>query len=123
MKLRNKKTGEAGYLELEKGDDERYIGLRVYKNDFMYKRYNSLAELNAEWEDYEPPMLKIKSEKICKIVRDWYEYHDTNLPIYREDACTLSIDHTARIEFWDRVFADLNEYKPYTIEELCGDEK
>ena len=55
MKLRNKQTGETGYLELEKGDSEKYIGLKVYLNDFMYKRYGSLDKLNEEWEDYKEP--------------------------------------------------------------------
>lgn len=39
MKLRNKKTGEIGYLH----------------SGYNYKDYNSLAELLEEWEDYEEP--------------------------------------------------------------------
>ena len=63
MKLRNKKTGEIGYLELEKADDKNNIALRVYKNDFIYKRYESLTEVIAEWEDYEENRVQIKLEK------------------------------------------------------------
>ena len=60
MRLRSKETGETGYLELEEGDDGKYTGLRVYKNDFLYKRYDSLSELIEEWEDYKPkePLIK-----------------------------------------------------------------
>lgn len=41
MKLRNKKTGEI------KAFDE------VMREAYKWNNYNSLAELNAEWEDYE----------------------------------------------------------------------
>ena len=44
MKLRNKKTGEIVIKHLAiKGNNE------------VAKTYDSLAELNAEWEDYEEP--------------------------------------------------------------------
>lgn len=43
MKLRNKKTGEI------KAFDE------VMREAYKWNNYNSLAELNAEWEDYEEP--------------------------------------------------------------------
>lgn len=43
MKLRNKKTGEI----LETGDNFLHMAGRYL--------YNSLAELNEEWEDYEEP--------------------------------------------------------------------
>ena len=56
MKLRNKKTGEIvdfGYLQ---SDYIAPLVLTTHENDKpeMYL-YNSLAELNAEWEDYEEP--------------------------------------------------------------------
>ena len=52
MKLRNKRTGEVadfGYLQ---SDHVAPLVLTTYENDKpkMYK-YNSLAELNSEWED------------------------------------------------------------------------
>lgn len=47
MKLRNKETGEIGYLF--SGSDNR---VQVARNSgYNYKYYDSLAELNAEWED------------------------------------------------------------------------
>jgi hypothetical protein len=56
MKLKNKKTGEVvdfGYLQ---SDHVAPLVLTTYENDKpkMYK-YNSLAELNSEWEDYKEP--------------------------------------------------------------------
>lgn len=54
MKLRNKKTGEIGWLENYYGDtDEKMIAVLDRKTE--YHPYNSLAELNEEWEDYEEP--------------------------------------------------------------------
>lgn len=48
MKLRNKKTGEV----VERVDISiRKVGV-VFNND---ETYNSLAELNEDWEDYEEP--------------------------------------------------------------------
>lgn len=56
MKLRNKRRGEIvefGYLQ---SDYVAPLVLTIYENDKpeMYS-YNSLAELKAEWEDYEEP--------------------------------------------------------------------
>ena len=53
MKLRNKKTGEiVDYISFEKGGGQ--ISMYVFDTNTHYY-YNSLAELNAEWEDYEEP--------------------------------------------------------------------
>lgn len=112
MRLRNKKTGEV--MGLSMAGDIAWVG---------NYRYHSLAELNEHWEDYTIPEPLIKDSRACKIIRDWYEYHDTNLPIYCEDACTLSIDHSARIEFQERVFRNLEQDYRYAITELCGDEE
>lgn len=54
MKLQNKKTGEIRNLsvDMDRPDD----GIRVYADDGVsYRMYNSLAELNENWEDYEEP--------------------------------------------------------------------
>ena len=47
MKLKNKKTGEVAEVT--------GIFNRNDKPDFVIDSYNSLAELNKEWEDYEEP--------------------------------------------------------------------
>ena len=56
MKLKNKKTGEIVEFRYLQSDYVAPLVLTTYENDKpeMYS-YNSLAELNAEWEDYEEP--------------------------------------------------------------------
>lgn len=56
IKLRNKKTGEIGEFRYLQSDYVAPLVLTTYENDkpMMYS-YNSLAELNEEWEDYEEP--------------------------------------------------------------------
>ena len=57
MKLRNKKTGEivrVEFLNNWQTDDGTEIGFRECSTNNVYS-YNSLAELNAEWQDYEEP--------------------------------------------------------------------
>lgn len=56
MKLRNKKTGEIVEFRYLHSDYVAPLVLTTYENDKpeMYS-YNSLAELNEEWEDYEEP--------------------------------------------------------------------
>jgi len=51
MKLRNKKTGEV---------KELYIGKLNLNFGDCNRVYNSLSELNEEWEDYTPdePLIK-----------------------------------------------------------------
>lgn len=61
MKLRNKKTGEIGNLVLNINPNrESYSVLSTENGDtvcgnLVLADYDSLAELNAEWEDYEEP--------------------------------------------------------------------
>ena len=56
MKLRNKKTGEIietdHELSVSVPDNNNFYGCKTYNE---VKGYNSLAELNEEWEDYEEP--------------------------------------------------------------------
>ena len=54
MKLRNKRTGEI--VEAHNIDLIGNIYLKIFRaGDYDTKKYNSLAELNEEWEDYEEP--------------------------------------------------------------------
>lgn len=53
MKLRNKKTGEIGYFCFANWDSP--VLIIMDKNGVQLAKYNSLAELNEEWEDYEEP--------------------------------------------------------------------
>lgn len=129
MKLRNKKTGEV-VEAIERG----MIDLYFYSNeheagyDFDRNTYDSLSELNDEWEDYEPAKPLIKDEKILKAVRAWADANEIikafvvmdknmNWIVYGDD-----IDRNRfMIEFFDRVVSENDETKNYTIDELCGD--
>lgn len=61
MKLKNKKTGEIGNLVLNINPNrESYSVLSTENGDtvcgnLVLADYDSLAELNSEWEDYEKP--------------------------------------------------------------------
>lgn len=50
MKLKNRKTGEISELKVTINGN-----LTITKDDEIIAIYPSLAELNAEWEDYEEP--------------------------------------------------------------------
>ena len=80
MKLRNKKTGEIGKLHCDMNVIPAKYG--VFEDTDIrghYWEYDSLTELNDEWEDYvDPKEPLIKDEKIRKAVRAW------------ADACNLS---------------------------------
>ena len=80
MKLRNKKTGEI--KEWQKVGAIDYGELNeVYDST----EYNSLAELNYEWEDYKPVEPLIKDEKIRKALRAAYDAapHRDNVVFFR----------------------------------------
>ena len=50
MRLRNKKTGEIGYTAVLQSKSI----IVMDENAIQLSRYDSLAELNEEWENYEP---------------------------------------------------------------------
>ena len=52
MKLQNKKTGEIGEVGYFSDSDGKILVNDINAKDKIYE-YNSLAGLNAEWEDYE----------------------------------------------------------------------
>ena len=120
MKLRNKKTGEV-VVEVNK------IGL-VWNRFGMPAdiwQYDSLAELNEEWEDYQPKGPLIKDEKIRKAVRAWWE----TIP----DAVTdKRVVYKNNNEFEVGIYSiycgaiypeTFEKCRMYTIEELCGEEE
>lgn len=54
MRLRNKKTGEVWNV-WSFYDGNQTINLKYFNNDGQVNlEYNSLHELNEDWEDYEP---------------------------------------------------------------------
>lgn len=121
MKLKNKQTGEI----IDGGDY-----LNVYDDlDHQGKswHYNSLAELNEEWEDYAPKEPLIKDEKIRKAVRVWANANEISQAQFdRHTSGFLASDaeHNilSMISFDGFVFMFVDgEY--YTIDELCGEEE
>lgn len=121
MKLRNKKTGE-----IKTTDKVGLLG-RNGKSVWSTGEYDSLAEFNEDWEDYEPKEPLIKDEKIRKAVRAWAEacgakqikYSIAPNQYYDADMGTgFSIKFlTKPVEVY------LEDGKTYTITELCGDEE
>ena len=87
--------------------------------------YNSLAELNEEWEDYTPKEPLIKDEKVRKAVRAWAEANSLTYVHYKSE------DLGDRFNGFDFEYIcfnpwkadNLKEYHDYTIEELCGEEE
>ena len=122
MKLRNKKTGEIKECYRVGAIDYGELS-KVYYAD----EYNSLAELNDEWEDYATKEPLIKDEKIRKAVRAWADANDvlevfidrigdgTYIELYDED------DGRRRISALRP--AGLKTGEAYTIDELCGEEE
>ena len=142
MKLRNKKTGEIIDLAkrgLLKSDNDNHI--IVYpEGTLKYYAYDSLTELNEEWEDYEPSE-PFFDEKIRKAIKAWWEIQDNpfksasvlctnnkkdadgfyNYRIFgyiQKGECKISTD----LEFRTNKFYEYDSHKDYSKEELCGEE-
>lgn len=120
MKLRNKKTGKVFDLEcitLFERPGESLIGDSI---DEFY----TIAELNEDWEDYNPAEPLIKDEKIRKAVRAWAEANGFGADYgvkYYLNACSLN-SWQADIEFNIHI-SGLKDEEEYTIAELCGEEE
>lgn len=130
MKLRNKKTGEIIDLArrgLLKSDNDNHI--IVYPEGALkYYAYNSLAELNAEWEDYKPagPLIEKRSHRgvlraaaqmsgtskvhVCK--SDWAEV--VLFEFNGKEICSVELKDKG-------IHTDHDGW--YTIVELCGEEE
>ena len=116
MKLRNKKTGGLANILVEQDF------FRVY-TDAGWADYNSLAELNADWEDYTPKEPLIEDEKIRKAFRAWAETLGDHGDTYKYDAERFSFNsHIAdsTIEFAKTADIKCEDRQLYTLEELCG---
>ena len=123
MRLRNKKTGEI-VEPLSSGPIDLYFYLNKYEeNEVDRKTYQSLAELNSEWEDYTPKEPLIKDEKIRKAVRAWAEANDITEINVSSSGYELwgGIDDWC-IHFGGNPFKDIKPLK-YTIDELCGEDE
>ena len=123
MKLRNKKTGEIVDLAkrgLLKSDNDNHI--IVYpEGTLKYYAYNSLAELNEEWEDYAPKEPLIKDEKIRDIIRSWTKVNDVVGLTYNAGENSLTDIYRNEISF--NACLGLEDGSTYTTNELCGEEE
>ena len=87
MKVRNKKTGEIGNLVLNINPNRESFTVVSTKNgdtlcgNAVIGDYDSLAELNAEWEDYEEPKEWWFIDSGGEVVETTYitDYDKTNL--------------------------------------------
>lgn len=128
MRLRNKKTGEVfESFRSEPIDLYFYSNEHEGKDMIDRKTYQSLAELNEEWEDYIPAEPLIKDEKVRKAVREWAEANGVGTVLYKEDNYRFYADDTeigSMIEFENiPEYIGLRHEHRYTIAELCGEEE
>ena len=119
MKLRNKKTGKI--VNVNK------IGLAYNQVNVPFDLgvYNSLAELNEDWEDYTPQEPRLKDHAKRKLLRKWADKNcitEVNVSVPTYDSAILSFSWgMLSIDFVDYE-EDLIDGATYTITELCGDE-
>ena len=128
MRLRNKKTGEVfESFRSEPIDLYFYSNEHEGKDMIDRKTYQSLAELNEEWEDYIPAEPLIKDEKVRKAVREWAEANGVGTVLYKEDNYRFYADDTeigSMIELENiPEYIGLRHEHRYTIAELCGDDE
>lgn len=124
MKLRNKKTGEAVYVDFQ---------IPLCNNNEVLGCYSvtSLKELNNSFEDWTPAEPLIKDEKIRKAVRAWAEANTYDQLFYDKGKDCLhspygsdDTDKSVRISFSEcDVFEKLGHRELYSIAELCGEEE
>lgn len=115
MKLRNKKTGDAVYVDFQ---------IPLCNNNKALGSYSvtSLKALNESFEDYTPAEPLIKDEKIRKAVRAWAEANDMTCCHYECGEFEQEYSEIcAGISFGEQT--DYLEERHYTITELCGEEE
>lgn len=120
MKLRNKKTGEV-VTEIDTGQNNETFWVLGNKP----RMYETLAELNEEWEDYKPSEPLIEDEKVRKAVRTWaglYAPGVIKVCIYA-NYVSLYKDGLVCIDLPGEIFRELIDKHCYSIDELCGEEE
>ena len=140
MQLRNKKTREIGdLLGLKVSAGIIWLNIKFQGREPMTYCYNSLAELNEEWEDYKP-VDPIFDEKIRRGIRAWWDMQGNPF----KSACVLLIGGnkdldgfyhwtiygyirngeekmSTKLEFRTKKLYAYNPRHDYTKEELCGE--
>ena len=121
MKLRNKKTGEIKEWQRVGAIDYGELN-EVYDS----AKYNSLAELNDEWEDYKPVEPLIEYPKARKVFREWADLFGAKR--FRVDhLCSFCRTVIASNDLVEEPAIELpgfigKDSETYTKVELCGDE-
>lgn len=124
MRLRNKNTGEIGVLNYYDGKIQVVLMDAPLCGNSVLGEYETLAELNNDWEDYATKDPLIKDEKIRKAVRAWAEAN--NITQVSHDACWNAFRCTDFVIAFDYDFDrhdGFEDMKTYTIDELCGEEE
>lgn len=124
MKLRNKKTGEIKEWQKVAAIDYGELN-EVYDS----AEYNSLAELNNEWEDVKEPI--IKDKKIRKFLRAWAEMNGVNDIIvfdksnspYIPTGQVVFAENAGSLRVYFRTEEQFDTDRIYTVNELCGDDE
>lgn len=144
MRLRNKKTGEIfDALVREKSDDgEKYsiivCDIKAYNQSkstldathSILGEYDSLAELNEEWEDYDPVEPEIADETARETIRKWYNKNrivgklcryggESWLGLRGDDKSGYSWKIELHVDYFSKLIND----KLYSLTELCGEEE
>lgn len=136
MKLRNKKTGETGYyLHTHRDHNTGTLKVAVLKDGVPFSEfkphepiydYDSLAELNNDWEDDTPKEPLIKDEKIRKAVRAWVDLYGYKFVTHRFYSTTTGYRWSLLARETQEIclpeLDGLDESKDYTIAELCGED-
>ena len=121
MKLRNKKTGEFGYLYAKPRQTYEVLDER----GFSFGKYVSLEAILNEWEEYGEPL--IKDGKIRDAIKTWADANGFD----KVSICNSYDAWGVRYDFEDEGSADilfrgeppLEPGEQYSIEDLCGDEE
>lgn len=118
MRLRNKNTGET-------------IEVVAHREGDFTDQFNSLAELNKDWEDYKPKEPLIKDGKVRNAVRAWAVANDVDEVLFdywwnSDVSAEMRIENAEErricIKFnVQKIIGEQNRI--YTIEELCGSEE
>lgn len=134
MKLRNKKTGEISELaqirQYWREEKDGGVGYLLQLHDAMGDGfiYNSLAELNEEWEDYTPTKPLIKDEAKRSVFKAWAEIlgRDLEKADFKYDAERNSFNcyiADSTIEFANGEGINCVDREIYTFRALCGEEE
>lgn len=141
MKLRNKKTGEVfDALIREKGGGGLYslivCDIKAYEQSkstldethFILDEYDTLAELNEEWEDCTPTKPLIEDEVKRSVFKAWAEIlgRDLEKADFKYDAERNGFDcylAESIIEFANGEGINCVDREIYTFRALCGEEE